>query len=294
MVLPYALLWTRAAESGGAPTAILIIALLLLYFACLDEIHVTRLDETRLSFVRQRGRIDPQAALIAKYLFGGFAKVLAVLMLFLQPWVGIAGLIALALIWFASLSTRRWPVKTLWAEILIPLCVLMTPMILIDLVSEAAISGWFEGEITASQRMDLLGVSGGLVSPATRLATVIGSGMLAGYFLLCAMRDEPADRADGLATTATMLGRARSGLAFFLIAAATSALAIRGASAVVAYADFNTADLRMAWPWSIAAFSAVISMFGVLLTAEREDSLAVGIWGAGTIAIAVFLNLSVI
>lgn len=294
MVLPYALLWSRAAESGGAVTALLVVALLLFYFACLDEIHTTRLDETRLGFRRGRGRVDPEAVTIAKYLFGGAAKVLAIIMLFLQPWVGIAGLIALTVIWLSSLSTRRWPVKTLWAEILIPLCVLMLPMILIDLAAERAIDSWFESGATAAQRLELLGVAGGLVSPATRLATVIGTGMLACYLLLCAMRDEPADRGDGMITTVTTIGRARAGFVFFLIAAATAALAIRGASAIVAYGGIEIAMLRMVWPWSIAAFATVLAMLGVLLSSEREEPLAVGIWGAGAIAIGVFLNLSVI
>ena len=294
MVLPYALLWTRAADSGGAPTALLVVALLLFYFACLDEIHTARLDETRLGFIRQRGRVDPQAALTAKYLFGGLAKILALVMLFLQPWVGIAGLIALTSIWLASLSTKRWPVKTLWAEVLIPLCVLMLPLILIDFFAEAAVSSWFDADSTAAQRNELVGAVGGLVSPSVRLATVIGAAMLACYFLLCAMRDEPADRSDGLITTVTFLGRARAGLLFFLIAAATTALSIRGASAIVAYGAIDISALRMAWPWTIAAFVSVLSMIGVLLTAERENGLAVGLWGAGAIAVGLFLNLSVV
>lgn len=107
MVLPYALLWARAADSGGVLMALLVTALLLFYFACLDEIYTARLDETRLGFVRERGRVDPQAATIAKYLFGGTAKVLAIILLFVQPWVGLAGLIALTAIWIASLSTKR-------------------------------------------------------------------------------------------------------------------------------------------------------------------------------------------
>lgn len=294
MVLPYALLWTRAAGSGGTVTAFIVLGLLLFYFACLDEIHTSRLDETRLGFIRQRGRVDPQAATTAKYLFGGTVKVLCIVMLFLQPWVGVVGFTTLAIIWFSSLSRRRWQVKTLWSEILIPLCVLMVPLIFVELAANVVVDSRFEAAPHSQILNQFLGVHGGLVSPAVRLATVIGAGMLACYLLLCAMRDEPADRGDGLVTTVTMLGRARSGLAFFLIAAATAALTIRGSSAIVTYAGFEADALRFAWPWSVGAFSAVLAMFGVLLTAEREDGLAVGIWGAGTIAMGVFLNLSVI
>jgi len=294
MVLPYALLWTRAAGSGGTITAFIVVGLLLLYFACLDEIHTSRLDETRLGFIRQRGRVDPQATTTAKYLFGGSVKLLSIGMLFFEPWVGIAGLIALALIWFGSLSTRRWQVKTLWSEILIPLCALILPLIFIELVANARVNSINETQPSPQMLSPLLGVHDGLVSPAVHLATVIGAGMLACYLLLCSMRDEPADRGDGLLTTVTTLGRARAGFAFFLIAAATAALTIRGSNAIVTYAGFEAEALRFAWPWSIAAFSAVLAMFGVLLTAEREDAIAVGIWGAGTIAVAVFLNLSVI
>jgi hypothetical protein len=294
MVLPYALLLTRAAGSGGTVTAFIVMGLLLFYFACLDELHTSRLDETRLGFIRQRGRIDPQAATTAKYLFGGIVKLLSIITLFFEPWVGIAGLAALTIIWLASLSTRRWQVKTLWSEILIPLCALMVPLIFVELVANARVSSRFETTPSSQPLSQYLGVYNGLVSPAVRLATVIGAGMLACYFLLCAMRDEPADRGDGLVTTVTMFGRARAGLAFFLIAAATAALTIRGSSAIVTYAGFEAEALLFAWPWSIAAFSAILAMFGVLLTAEREDALAVGIWGAGAIAIGVFFNLSVI
>lgn len=184
--------------------------------------------------------------------------------------------------------------KTLWSEILIPLCALMLPMILVGFFSDRAVGSIIGAAPTAEQQLMLLGVSGGLVSPGVHLATVIGAAMLACILLLCAMRDEPADRGVGLVTTATLLGRARTGLAFFLIAAAITAIAIRGACAVIVYGEYGSAGvLQMAWPWSIAAFIAVLSMFGVLLTAEREDALAVGIWGAGAIAVGLFLNLSV-
>lgn len=273
MVLPYTLLWSDVAGSGDVLAALLVVALLLFYFACLDELHTQRLDETRLGFVRERGRVDPEHATIAKYAFGAIAKVLAIIALFTQFWVGIVGLLALTLIWLSSLSTRRWRVKTLWAEILIPLCALMLPIILVGLFASAPLTS------------------------ADRLATVIGTAMLAGYLLLCAMRDQPADRGDGLVTTATLLGRMRSGLLFFGIAAVATTLTIRGASAVVSYGVVDMTQDRvfvwMAWPWSIAVFVAILSMLGVLLTAEREDSLAVGIWGAGAIATGVFFNLSV-
>ena len=271
MVLPYALLWSDVAGSGGVLAALLVVALLLFYFACLDELHVQRLDETRLGFVRQRGRVDPEHATIAKYLFGALAKLIAIVLLFTQFWAGFVGLIVLTLIWISSLGTRRWQVKTLWAEILIPLCAIMLPIILI---------GFF---------------ASGLLTPADRLATVVGTAMLAGYLLLCAMRDEPVDRGDGLVTTPTLLGRMRSGLLFFAIAAVATTLTIRGASAIVAYPPGSdpVVTVSTAWPWSIAVFVAILSMFGVLLTAEREDSLAVGIWGTGAIATGVFFNHSV-
>ncbi len=287
MVLPYALLWARGADSGGVLMALMVVALALFYFASLDEMHVRELDETRLGFRRERGRVDPEAVGLAKYLFGGTAKVLALVLLFIQPWIGLLGLAALTAIWIGSLRTRRWPVKTLWAEVLVPLCVLMLPLIVVGFFADRAI------DASPGSRVELLGITGGLLSPSVQLATVIGTGMLACYLLLCAMRDEPADRGTGLVTTVTMLGRTTAGLVFFLIAASTTALAIRGASAVVLYGGTDPDALRMAWPWSIAAFCAVLSMLGVLLTAEREEPLAVGIWGAGSIAVAVFLNLSV-
>ncbi|MFG0293428.1 MAG: hypothetical protein ACF8MJ_09790 [Phycisphaerales bacterium JB050] len=288
MVLPYALLWARSADSGGVLMALMVVALALFYFASLDEMHVRYLDETRLGLRRERGLVDPEAAGLAKYLFGGTAKVLAFVLLFIQPWIGLLGFVMLTAIWIGSLRTRRWPVKTLWAEVLVPLCVLMLPLIVVGFFADRAI------DVSLAQRDQMLGITGGLVSPSVRLATVIGTGMMSCYLLLCAMRDEPADRGVGLVTTVTVLGRTGAGLAFFLIAAATTALTIRGASAVVAYGDTEAELLRMAWPWSIAAFAAVLSMIGVLLTTEHEEPLAVGLWGAGAVAIAVFLNLSVI
>lgn len=301
MILPYALLWSRSAGSGGELMAFMVVALALFYFACLDEIHVSRLDETRLGFSRQRGRVDPEAVGIAKYLFGGIAKLLVIALLFIHFWVGLLGLVALAAIWFGSLRTRRWQVKTLWAEVLVPLCVFMLPLIFVGVFADRAVTDMLGHPPSAAQQMQLLGVTEGLVSPATRLATVIGAGLLSCYLLLCTMRDEPADRGAGLVTTVTLIGRARAGLAFFLIAAATMALTIRGASAVVAYGGVDlatgrieVATLQMVWPWSVAVFAAVLAMFGVLLTAEREHALAVGIWGAGAIAMGVFFNLSVV
>ena len=295
MVLPYTMLWSPVAGSGGVLAALLLIALLLFYFACLDAMHTARLDETRLGFVRERGRVDPELAAISVYLFGAIVKVLALVMLFTQFWVGLAAFIALPLIWFGSLSTRRWQVNTLWAEILIPLSALMLPIILVGFFSRGAFDALFEQAPTGAEREAWMGVAGGLLSPGARLATVIGSAMLAGYLLLCALRDQPADEGDGLITTATLLGRMRCKMLFFGIAAVATLLAIRGANAVVTYGGADpTQALVMAWPWSIAVFVAILSMVGVLLTSEREDALAVGIWGSGTIATGVFLNLGVV
>lgn len=291
MVLPYALLWARAADSGGWLMALMVTALLLFYFACLDELHTVRLDETRLGFLRERGRVDPEAVGVAKYIFGGTAKMLAIILLFVELWVGVMGLTVLTLIWLGSLRVRRWSVKTLWAEMIVPLAVLMVPLILVDWFSTRAIQ-----LRTGSPNVDapeLMGVVGGLVSPGVQLATILGAAMMAGFLLLCAMRDEPADRGIGLITTPTMLGRGRAGVAFFAIATAAVVLAIRGSAAAVQYGDEAMVG-QMLWPWSIAAMVAILSMLGVLLSAEREEPLAVGVWGAGTIALAIFLNLTVV
>lgn len=295
MVLPYALLWSRAADSGGVLMALMVTALVLFYFACLDEIHVRHLDEIRLGLIRQRSRIDPQDIGIAKILFGGTAKVLAIVLLFAELWVGVMGLAVLTLLWVSSMQTRRWPVKTLWAEVLVPLTALTLPLILIGWFAERGVRAGLDAPLNAAQRAEWTGVIGGLVSPGVQLATIVGAAMLAGFLLLCAIRDEPADRGEGLVTTPTMLGRGRAGLAFFAIAAAAATLAIRGAAAPLQYGDpAMFADGRMVWPWSIAVLVTILSMLGVLLSAEREEQTAVGLWGAGTIAVAIVLNLSVV
>ncbi len=266
LTVPYTILWTQAAASGGWLTVLAHAALVLYGFACFDALMLDRAGEVRLGLRRERGAIDPEHLEICRIVTGATAGVLGVILLVVEPWVGVSVLAALAILALLSLGRPadrpRWAMR--WLEVILPVAALLLPALVIRSYAASLVASDPE--------------AGGAMSGSVLLATLLGAVMLAGYVLLCFLRDEDADRGEGFSTTATILGRGGATVVLFLIFALASLVAIRGTG-------------LGAWAWPLGMGVAVLGMFTLWASAQRAGAIAVGVWAAGSAVIALSLSI---
>jgi hypothetical protein len=254
LVLPYALVWTRAPGTGGVLTAITLSVLVLFYFACVDAKMLHASGQTRLSLSRERIRRSEEAVGVAKIIFGGAAFVLSLIVsLFAWP-IGLSLLLALAVLATLDIATRRWPMRLV--ELALPAGMLAVPFLLL--------------RVFASTMLDGGGVA---------MLTLAGGLMLAGYVLLCLIRDEQLDRGERRVTTATTLGGEGALLVWVLYVAAAMAMLIGGASAGW-------------WGWGAPAVLPLAGMLVVWMVTLGAVGLATGLWFAAAAITAIVLNVA--
>jgi hypothetical protein len=283
MVLPYALILSRGASSGGWPAALALLASLLYAMACIDELMLRREDELRLALVRHRGQSHPEVLAVARTMFGSIAALLSLVVLLIQPWAGMALLAALVLIRLGlgsdDDSRARWMLR--WSEFTLPLIALVIPLILVRVYAAQSLRDDVAhaydpaaAEVAAQHLM----VSDGLGACGV-LAVLLGAGLLSGSLLLCIMRDEHADRGAAITTTATLLGRRGAALVLTLITVFVGAMAIAGAA-------------KGCWSWGvpIVAFAlAQLALWAVLIKSER---IAAPAWMVVSIGIGLAILLA--
>ncbi|HBS28929.1 MAG TPA: hypothetical protein DEB06_05650 [Phycisphaerales bacterium] len=254
LVTPMAIVWSVSPHSGGV-LMVLAHALLVLFCATsLDAAFRRESLDPRLSPWRDRYRINPARAAGASA-FIVFAMALVVIgLLFVAPRVGVLAGSSAALIALTTTRSARAARRFMFAEWAWPLGALVGPALFIGL------PGWSAaGPLTAPQDA----MPGSVVA-----GTIVAALMLGACVLLCLIRDERADRVDGLRTTPTTFGRpaAAALLAVWVLAAA--ALAAWGAA-------------EHAWGWPVTACCAWTALLTFWAVGAERDALAVGLWWTG-------------
>lgn len=265
LVTPMAIVWARSPSSGGALMVIAHALLVLLYAMSLDAAFLREGLDPRLALSRDRYRIDPLRLGGARSLVA-FALALVTLgLLFVSPRIGVLTGAAGVLIVMTT-GSARGPGGTrrfFLAELVWAVAALVGPALFIGL------GAW--GAVRAPGAAPT-----GVMPGADVAGTLVAAFMLGGYVLLCLIRDEQADRIDGLRSTATVFGRAG--------AAGLLAIWALGAVALSAWGSAHGA-----WGWPVAAVCAWSALLTFWAVGAARDALAVGVWWAGSAATGVLL-----
>lgn len=260
--VPYAMMWSHADRSGGVLMAVAH-ALMLLYFLvtltdnALDEGH-----DPRVALIRDRSLYNRGVTGVARVMLGMLSVLSGLLLLVSTPWAGVAVLVATLLITVTAgplnaLRGRRFEL----AELTWPLAILILPVVLIKMFARQAAA-----DDTTTQ----------VLNPGVIPAATLGATMLAGYLLLCMLRDEAADRGIGLRTTPTLLGRKGACATLLLWFGLAILLAGWGAS-------------RGYWHWSVTAVTGFGAIASAFLAGSRNDGWSVGVWWLAHLAAAIIM-----
>ena len=271
LTLPPALVWFGYAGGEGAPgeTGIGAAGVLLVAAHCLLVLfHATSFDAAtlawgatpRLGMTGDREHWDPglvdRSRMVYAALTGLVVTVLAFASIFssgVSFWWVIIVLGALVLVGVltggADRASRKW--RMMFIEVLWPGLMLVMPLIL---------AGWLEGEGELGRR-----------SPAV---TGVSCLLLAGYVVLCLVRDEALDLGENERTLATVLGRGGGAVVLFLLLSALIVATSRG--------------VEMGWwGWSVGAITGVAGLAALWGLAARDGEGMLGVWVLGSAVIGV-------
>lgn len=255
LVLPYTLVLTRAPGTGGSLAAIALGFAVLYYFACVDRRVAANSGQLRLAMRRDRALVNEDVFSLAKVLFGAAAAVLALLLLAFVRWpVGLTLLAALGVIALLDAISDRWPMRLV--ELALPAAMLGLPYVLLR---------WFASPLLDHGGYAVLTLTGGL--------------LMAGYVLLCLMRDVRLDAGERRVTTATTLGPDGALAVFVLYAGGAMALLI---------------GYGAGWGLGAAAVLPLAGMIVVWLASIGWTGYAVGLWYLAAAVAAIVLNLATI
>ena len=258
---PYAILWTSAPESGGWILAVAHTLLVWFYVLSLDSAFLSAGLDPRVSLLPNR-HFDAVAPIdIAKTITGCGVAVMALFLLLagelrlaLLVAAGGAGVSLLVRSALGSDGRRRFvAAEWVWA-----LVMLMGPCLLV------AAPGWSES--TASAQEAAAPQAHPRMAVPVIAATALGAMMLGSWVLLCLRRDQSADEAAGLQTTATLVGRpgTLTMIAAWTLGAMT--MAVWGAS-------------MHWWNWPVAALVGWAAAMVAWLSASGADRAGVLAWG---------------
>lgn len=262
--LPPAMVWFGLGGEGSGGVDFRTAGLLLVIaHSLLVLFHVTSFDAAtlnwggvpRLGMTGNRDHWDPDLVDRARMVYAALIGLVTAVLLFANWRSALVVLIALILVgWLtggATKTSRRW--RLLFAEVLWPGVMLLAPMVL---------AGWLVGARH--------GGLGTLSPPVTGLFAIL----LAGYVLMCLVRDESLDLGEGQNTVAVALGRGGAAVVLFLLLSALMVVSSRGV------------DMGW-WGWPVAAVSGVAGLAGLWGVAAREGEGMTGVWVLGVLVIGV-------
>ncbi len=273
LTLPYAIIWAQTSHSGGVVMAVAFSLLVLLFALSLDLNLLTLGMDPRVSTARDRFQFNVELVERARSLLLAAVAVVALVLVFVQ-W-GLAVFVLLAavatVVFLRDGIDRAGARRLLLAEWLWPLGMLLTPMAIIGLWQ------WSDRQ------------SGSSASPGSALAldaaavgaTFLGALLLAGFVLASLMRSENADRAAGLKTTPSAVGRPAAEASLFLILGAAVILSIAGVAAGW-------------WGFWAAALCSACAMLTLWTISHGLDTIAPTLMWSGAVATGIVVALSVI
>ncbi len=283
LTLPYALMWASVEGSGGAWMVAAHSALVLMYFLSLDQTFLREQLDPRMGLLRDR--FVASASLIGAVRAASVvvSLVCAAVLLFIEFDLALVAFIAAALIALrVSSATRREGVRRfVLGELTLPLAAIIFPALVIGA------DQW--GRELDAQQGDRIASATATVSPASMGADILGSSvlgalLLGSFALLCLIRDEAHDRAQGLRTSATLFGRDGAALAQMVWLALSVVVAVYGVGAGW-------------WPgfgWLVAAFVGVASLVSVWSLARHDVRRAVGVWYLASSAASIVMAWSIL
>ncbi len=264
--LPPALVWfgfAGNADAGIGAAGILLVAA----HALLVLFHVTSFDAStlawgaspRLGMTGDREHWEPGLVDRVRMVYAALTGLIVAVLFFaaifspVSFWWVLLVLGALILVGVltggADRPSRRW--RMMFAEVLWPGLMLIVPLVL---------AGWLLGDGDVGRR-----------SPAV---TGVSSLLLAGYVVLCLLRDEALDFGEGQRTLATVLGRGGAAVVLFLLLCTLLVVTSRGT-------EFGW------WGWPVAAVSGVAGLAAMWGLAARDGEGMVGIWVLGSAVVGV-------
>jgi hypothetical protein len=249
--LPYAAAW---ADGDGKTLLTIAFSLLVIFHGTsLDTRAILESARPRLGLTRDRDLWNPPLIDRTRSIVAALLALVTVLLLF----VSFRGAVAVALAAGIMLAFSAWNppragrVRMMFAEILWPGFMLIVPMILFSWILREDADAPVVGQA----------------------ATGVGALMLAGYVLLCEIRDAALDAGKGRHTLATVLGRNLCTMVLFLVLAALLITTTRGVGLGL-------------WPWwapAIAGIAALVTLWSV--AADAIDGVP-PLWTAAALVIA--------
>lgn len=262
--LPPAMVWfgmggtTSEGVGFGAAGFLLVFAhslLVLFHVTSFDAATLSWGGVPRLGMTGDRDHWDPDLVDRARMVYAALVGLVTAVLLFASWRSALVVLIALILIgWLtggATKRSRKW--RLLFAEVLWPGLMLLVPMVL---------AGW----LVAARHAGLAELS----PPVTGLFALL----LAGYVLMCLVRDEALDLGEGQRTLTVALGRGGAVVVLFLLLSALMIVSSRG--------------VEMGWwGWPVAAVSGVAGLAGLWGVAARDGEGMTGVWVLGVLVIGI-------
>ena len=278
MVLPYAMLIARLPAGGGWPAALALTLAVLYALACLDVMVLSRERERRLAIIQGRGLADQEALAVIRFALGGLAALLSIVVLLVQPWIGLTLLAALVLIrlGLGSEDAARTGLAFRWIELTLPIAALVLPYLLTRGYSAQQLRDQAASAFNPDQAGALASAP---LDHCTLPAVALGASMLGCVVLLCVLRDEALDRGTRIKTSATSIGRTGAALVLALMTCVTGVLAIGGAAG-------------SCWPWLVGAVTLALAQLALWSVFTRAERFAAPVWALSCALIGWMLLVS--
>ncbi|MEM8834884.1 MAG: hypothetical protein AAGD00_03585 [Planctomycetota bacterium] len=271
--LPYVALWARHAGTGGWALLIAHAALLIFYLTSFDLSLLDEGRDPRFGVLRGRRHWSRTLASRARTIALAILALGVAMLLLVEVRVGLLALVSSVLAGLMSQgfgegdgkSSAWYSRDRFWlSELLWPVALLIGPALLLG------VPRWSDatGGIDAAGRLPL--------TKAVMGFTILGGLMLGSYIMLCLVRDQRRDEADGLRTSATQWGRG-------------------GAIAMCVWWMLSSIWLASVgvnlgwWGWTTPMLVSYAALGAIIAVLSRLDGVAVALWWLGHSAIALLI-----